>query len=425
MKLIYTVIDGMGDLPVEALDNQTPLEAAHTPALDFLAKAGKTGLMYPVKRGIAPESDVAVISILGYDPFKYGTGRGPLEASGAGLPFKDGDLAVRCNFATQGHGQTIVDRRAGRDLTHREATRLAQAVNEETQLNAYPATFTFKNTIGHRAVMVFQSQKAPLSGNVTNTDPAYTREQGLGVAKAGTKMILQECHPLDNTAAAKTSATLVNEFVRRSHEVLARHDVNQRRAAEGKLEANVILTRDAGHLLPRLFNINERYGLRFAALTDMPVEIGIAKTAGMHMIPLPPPSTDYEGDFTLRAELLLHSLPHHDCFYIHLKGPDEPGHDGNFQLKKHILTLVDQHFFGNLLHAIDLQRHIVCVTADHSTPCRLKAHSDDPVPLLIASGTSAGDQVARFSEAACREGSLGVLDRGVELMPKLVQLMKA
>jgi 2,3-bisphosphoglycerate-independent phosphoglycerate mutase len=424
MKLIYTVIDGMGDLPAEELGSQTPLEAAHTPSMDFLAKTGQTGLMYPVKKGLAPESDVAVISILGYDPFKYSTGRGPLEACGAALPFKDGDLAVRCNFATQGHGQAIVDRRAGRDLTHKEATQLAQAVNEETRLDAYPAKFTFRNTIGHRAVMVIQSREAPLSGKVTNTDPAYTREQGLGVAKAKTAMVLQECRPLDNTAAAKASASLVNEFVRKSHEVLDSHDVNRRRAVEGKLKANVILTRDAGHLLPRLFNINEKYALRFAALTDMPVEIGIAKTAGMHMIPLPPPSTDYEGDFTLRAELLLHSLPHHDCFYIHLKGPDEPGHDGNLELKKRILTLIDKHFFGNLLHALDLQRHVVCVTADHSTPCRLMAHSDDPVPLLIASGKSTGDNVARFSEAECRNGSLGVLDRGVELMPRLIQLVK-
>src|SRR5271157_4358282 len=111
MKLIYVVIDGMGDLPIEALGNKTPLEAAITPNLDFLARNGKTGLMYSVRKGVAPESDVAVISLLGYDPFTHSTGRGVIEAVGAGMSFDDGDLALRCNFATLGKGKEIIDRR--------------------------------------------------------------------------------------------------------------------------------------------------------------------------------------------------------------------------------------------------------------------------------------------------------------------------
>ncbi|MEM4244308.1 MAG: phosphoglycerate mutase, partial [Candidatus Bathyarchaeia archaeon] len=120
MKLIYIAIDGMGDLPIAELGNKTPLEAAETPNMDFLAKNGKTGLMYTVRRGIAPESDVAVISLLGYDPFKYSTGRGVIEAVGAGLNVADGDLALRCNFATLGQGRRIIDRRVARSLTTEE-----------------------------------------------------------------------------------------------------------------------------------------------------------------------------------------------------------------------------------------------------------------------------------------------------------------
>jgi 2,3-bisphosphoglycerate-independent phosphoglycerate mutase len=154
LKLIYVAIDGMGDLPIAELGNRTPLEAAKTPNLDFLAKNGKTGLMYTVRKGVAPESDVAVISLLGYDPFEYSTGRGIIEAVGAGIDVKDGDLALRCNFATLGQGKTIIDRRVKRTLTTEEATELSSAANNEIRLESCPSTFEFKNTLGHRAVLV-------------------------------------------------------------------------------------------------------------------------------------------------------------------------------------------------------------------------------------------------------------------------------
>ncbi len=121
MKLLYVAIDGMGDLPIKALGDKTPLEAAETPNIDSLAKAGKIGLMYSVGKGIAPESDVAVISLLGYDPLKYSTGRGVIEAVGADLSMKDGDLALRCNFATLGKGKEILDRRVARSLSTRRS----------------------------------------------------------------------------------------------------------------------------------------------------------------------------------------------------------------------------------------------------------------------------------------------------------------
>ena len=145
MKLIYVAIDGMGDLPNKTLDNKTPLEAAETPNMDALAAGGKTGLMYTVKKGVAPESDVAVISLLGYDPFKCSTGRGVIEVAGAGLKMKDGDLALRCNFATLGQGKTILDRRVARSLSTEEATELSKAANEQVKLESYPASFEFKN----------------------------------------------------------------------------------------------------------------------------------------------------------------------------------------------------------------------------------------------------------------------------------------
>jgi len=424
LKLIYVVIDGMGDLPIEELGNKTPLEAADTPNMDFLAKTGKTGLMYTVGKGIAPESDVAVVSILGYDPFKYDVNRGPLEALGSSLTIKYGDLALRCNFATLGHGNTIIDRRVGRSLTTEEAAELGKAINEKIKLESYSASFEFKITVGHRGALVIRSKEKRLSGNISNTDPAYTRVKGIGVAKPEAEMTLKKCKPMDKTEEAKISANLVNEFIEKSRTILEEHEVNKRRVAEGKLSANVVLTRDAGHRLPKFFNINERYGLRFVCLVDMPIEKGISKLAGMHMVDLPPPSQSLEKDCMLRVEKLLEALPSYDCFYIHIKGPDEPGHDGDFKLKTKLIAIVDKHFLGNMLQKIMLEDCIVCVTADHSTPCKLKAHSDDPVPLLISGGKIQGDEVQKFSEKECKKGKLSILERGTELMPKLIMHLK-
>jgi 2,3-bisphosphoglycerate-independent phosphoglycerate mutase len=202
------------------------------------------------------------------------------------------------------------------------------------------------------------------------------------------------------------------------------HEVNKKRAAQGKLKANVILTRDAGHLLPRFPNINKKYHLRFASLTDMPVERGISKLAGMHTIRLPPPTSDTKKDCTLRLNKLLNALPNYDCFYTHIKGPDEPGHDGNYTLKTRLIASIDEHFFGKLLPKIDLKTHIICVTADHATPCELRTHSDDPVPLLISGNRIKGDSVSKFSEKACERGSLDVLEKGTDLMSMLVGFVK-
>jgi 2,3-bisphosphoglycerate-independent phosphoglycerate mutase len=427
VKLIFIAIDGMGDLPIAELGNKTPLEAAETPNMDFLARNGKTGLMYTVKKGVAPESDVAVISLLGYDPFKFSTGRGVIESVGAGIDMKDGDLALRCNFATLGNGKTIIDRRVKRTLTTEEAAELSKAAKENISMESCPAKFEFKNTLGHRAVLVFKSNNQKcLSSNITNSDPAYTMVNGIGVATPNVEMILKKSEPLDDSEEAQNSANLVNEFIEKTHLLWEKHPINEKRVAEGKLKANCVLTRDAGSQLPKFFNINERYGVNFAALADMQAESGIAHLAGMQATLLPPPSGDLEKDCEIRIKKLLSTLPDHDCFYIHLKGPDEPGHDGKCHRKTAVISAIDKYFFGRLLQEISLKEHIICLTSDHATPCALKVHSDTPVPVLISGGKiKDGDgNTAKFSERECKKGSLGVLNHGFELMPKLMKLLK-
>jgi len=425
VKLLFIAIDGMGDLPIQALGNKTTLEAAQTPNLDSLVKVGKTGVMYTVKEGVAPESDVAVISLLGYDPFKYSTGRGVTEVVGIGLKMKDGDLALRCNFATLSDGRNIVDRRVERSLSTEEAIELSEAANKEIKLTSYPATFEFKNTLGHRAVLLIRSKDKPLSSHITNSDPAYTIVNGLGVAQEKPEMVVKTSKAMDNTESAKVSAGLVNEFIEKSHLLWENHPTNLKRAKAGKLKANVVLTRDAGHLLPRFFNINQHYKVDFECLADMNTERGIAEMAGMESFLLPPPSGNLEKDCKIRVETLLKDLHKHDCFYIHLKGPDEPGHDGNYKLKTEVIAAIDRYFFGPLLNQVSLDDMLICVTSDHATPCALKVHSDTPVAVLIAGGKVQGDgRIVKFSEKNCAGGSLGTITRGCELMPKLMELLK-
>ncbi len=426
VKLLYIVIDGMGDLPNPAMGNKTPLEEAQTPNLDKLAQNGQTGLMYSVRRGVAPESDVAVISLLGYDPFKFSTGRGIIEAVGSGLPLRNGDLALRCNFATLGEGTEILDRRAGRSLTHDEAVQLSESANTQIKLTSHPAIFQLKSTLGHRAILVIKSLDKPLSGKISNTDPAYGIVNGLGVAKTEVDMHLQTCSALEEgDVAAQVAADLVNEFTKKSRELWENHPVNQKRASEGKLKANVVLSRDAGSQLPNFFSINGCYDVDFAALADMQAENGIAKLAGMQSTLLPPPTGSLQKDCEIRVNMLLEVLHKHDCFYIHLKGPDEPGHDGDCAKKTEVISAIDKYFFGELLPHLNLNEVVICVTADHSTPCMLKVHSDTPVPLLIRGAVPAEQTpVSKFCEKECAKGSLGTIEYGYELMPKLMALIK-
>jgi len=217
----------------------------------------------------------------------------------------------------------------------------------------------------------------------------------------------------------------VNEFIEKSHTLWETHPINIKRAKEGKLKANVVLTRDAGHLLPKFFNINQHYHVKFAALADMHAERGIAQLAGMDSSLLPPPSGNLQLDCEVRVKALLEALPSYDCFYIHLKGPDEPGHDGNCELKTQIISTIDKYFFGPLLSQISLKDNLLCVTTDHATPCSLKVHSDTPVPLLISGNSVGNGKAAKFCERECAKGSLGLIEHGYELMPRLMAFSMA
>ena len=426
-KLLYIVLDGLGDLPIVELGNKTPLEAAATPNMDRLAKVSGMGLVYTVGRGIAPESDVAVISLLGYEAEKYYTGRGPLEAFAEGLDIKDGDLAFRVNFATKETGSDkIIDRRVGRNLTTEEAAVLAREINDKVRLTSFPAVSIFKNTIGHRGVLVIKKKNGKLSSEVTNTDPAYGKEGVYGVAKEKFENIALKCRPTEkfrNSREAVEAAELTNEFVKKSSEVLESSEINKKRRQEGKPPANLILAREAGNRLPKFPPMKKVFGIKFGSLVEMPVEKGIALLTGLDIIDVPLPTGDLEKDYNLRSSIALDKIKKFDALYIHLKGPDEPAHDGNFKKKIESIEAIDRHFFQKLIPQVDLDRCLIAVTADHSTPCKMKAHSADPVPLMIAGCGVKSDGISSFAESACKKGSLGEL-LGPELMPLFMKYIK-
>ncbi len=421
-KILYIILDGLGDLPIEALGKKTPLEAAVTPKMDSLAQSGKTGILYPVEKGIAPESDIAVISLLGYDAHKYYTGRGPLESFAEGLEVNDGDLALRVNFATVGDDAvSINDRRVGRNLTTEEATALSKEINSKVALSS--ATFEFRNTIGHRGILVIRGMRSRLSGWITNTDPAYDREGVFGVAKEKFELKVMKSEPMpgyESDNEAKEGSKLLNEFTEKSHKILQESAINKKRIAEGKMPANIILSRDAGDHLPEFPKISEQFkGLKIGSFVEMPVEKGIALLTGMDVVDVPARTGDLKIDYGVWAKLALEQINKFDGLYIHIKGPDEPGHDGDYKAKKDNVEAIDKYFFGPLLSKVDLKDTIIAVTADHSTPCNMKAHSADPVPLLICGGGIEPDGSMSFSEKAARLGSLGEI-LGRELLGKLV-----
>ena len=417
-RLLYVCLDGLADDPIPELDGRTPLEAADTPFLDALARQGRTGMVTTVGEGIAPESDIAVFAILGYDPREEHPGRGVVEALGVGMDFRDGDLAYRVNFATA-EWPRIIDRRVGRDLTSDEARTLADEVNAKLALPN--ATFDLRSTVEHRGVLVISTNEGTLSAEVSNTDPAYRKDGHLGVALEAFEPVVARCEPLDGTAQARRAAELTNAFVAGAAKILDASEVNAARRRAAKLPANLILTRDGGDRRPSLQPIAERFGPSWGCFVEMPVERGIALILGME--PVDAPRLLAEEDYATWARLAIDALEDFDALYIHIKGPDIPAHDGRAKDKRDVIGLIDRAFFGELLPGIDAARTIAAVTADHATSCLRKAHTAEPVPLLVTGGPVRPDGTEAFGERACASGKLGAL-KGIEILPRISALLR-
>jgi 2,3-bisphosphoglycerate-independent phosphoglycerate mutase len=414
------ILDGLGDRPHPDTNGQSPIVAAKTPHLDQLAREGALGEVVLIGPGIAPESDAGVMALLGYDPARDSPGRGVLEALGVNIPLAPGDVALRSNFATAGGDGSIVDSRVGRSLSTTEAADLSRAINAADLLADQHVHAELRPTVGHRGVLwLHPTDGQPLSPEVSNSDPFYERTGGMGHAR---EVVEPMPRPIEasvaNPAATRTAAAL-NEWLRKVPSVLAGHSVNARRAIRGGKIANVVLLRNAGSLpavppVPFAF----KQGISGAAVTEMPVERGIAKLLGLADIYVGPMGPDRAAALNERARVARQALQEHAFVYIHLKGPDEPGHDGDARKKQAIVEEIDRSFFGPFVEGLDWHSTRLAVTADHATPAILKRHSDDPVPLLLTgAGVAASGDSPRFG-AKHSGGVLGKI-RGSEVLPRL------
>ncbi|MBI5226380.1 phosphoglycerate mutase [Candidatus Micrarchaeota archaeon] len=411
MKQLLVVLDGVGDLPHPDLNGKTPLQAAKAQYLQKLAKNGTVGHLRIAKH-IAPESDVGVCSVLGHNPFVEHVGRGLLEAKGANVPFKTGDLALRANFATAAtDGNTLLDRRVGRGLDQSDAKALAAEINANVKLSG-GATFQFIATKGHRGVLVIHEKTTSgehLNAHITNTDPAYEVIDGLGSAKSTFDMKIAECVAWKKEGGSKRAAELVNEFTHKSFAVLEKSAVNARRKSEKNLPANCILLRDPESQDKKLKPLPGKW----AILSEMPMEEGIAQLMGMAIEPMYH-DKDLEKAYPKIAQQTADAIQKYDGLYVHLKGPDVFGHDGDAKGKMKSIEQIDAYFFKPLLEKLDLKVVRIAVTGDHSTPCTLFAHSADPVPYLV-SGAGMEAENGPFDET-----NTGATINGWDLMPKLL-----
>ncbi len=371
-KILLVVIDGLGGLP-SAETGKTELEAAHTPNLDKLASRSICGFTEPVAPGITPGSAPGHLALFGYDPVECNIGRGVLEAIGIGYHLQPGDVAARGNFCTVDDSGLVTDRRAGRISTER-CTQLCQLLDGKVIDGTRVAVWPVRE---HRLVAVFQGGN--LVPDLTDSDP-----QQLGVPPLPVRALRPE---------ASRTADIINRFIAYAREILAGHH-----------PANMILLRGFSQQ-PRLPTMSEVYRLKPAAIASYPMYRGLARLVGMEI--LETGATIEEEFMTLRQH-----YPDYDFFFVHIKGTDSAGEDGDFGRKVRVLEEIDR-----LLPMVtDLEPDVIVIAGDHSTPAVLKSHSWHPVPVLLYSKWCRPDRVSEFSESACLSGGLGCLP-ATQIMP--------
>ena len=420
IRLVYVLLDGVGDLPHPTLNDLTPLEAAYTPNLDTLTRNGALGNVISVGKGIAPQSDIAVFNMLGYS-FKDGSyvGRGVVESLGCDIDFREGDLALRGNFATVDDSLKVIDRRAGRVISIEEAKSVCKTLSDNIRFSDSGGSVKLEPTIAHRVVIRFRHDNMKLSDKISNTDPAYDKVEGMGIAKTvtGEDIYVQESQAQEKTEPAKVAAKMLNEFTVQAVNLLRDHPINRTRIASGKKPMNCILARDSGNRYPNVEPINKKYDMIIGGIVDMPVEIGISKVLGIKMF-----QAGDINDYEKKASVAADALKSVNAIYVHIKGPDEFGHDGDARGKKKNIEDIDRRFFGTLMEVLNKIDATIVVSADHSTPCIKKGHSDDPVPLLVSGSRVKQDGSARFTENYAKSGRLGLL-MGVDVLPTAIQMV--
>jgi 2,3-bisphosphoglycerate-independent phosphoglycerate mutase len=395
---VLVVMDGLGDRPLKELQGRTPLQAAKTPTFDRLAAEGQNGLMNVIGPGITPGSDTAHLALFGYDPIAEYPGRGPLEAFGAGLETKPGDVAFRANFATVDSDMVVLDRRAGRDFEPAEQAEL-QAALDGIEIDGVKVRFIA--TVEHRGALVLEGEG--LYADISDTDPHETGKKILTV------------HALK--PEAEKTAEVVNKLMRVAHERMRGLETNKERAKKGIPLANAILLRGPGKHsdVPPL---TVRYGIKAAVIAGGALYIGTAKYVGMEHILVEGQTGTIDTNFDNIAAKAVETIQaDYNYVFVHIKATDNASHDGNAKEKVLAIERTDA-MVKKIIDKVK-DKIVIAITGDHSTPVSVEEHACDPVPILLWSSFIRPDSVKQFSEIDAAGGALHTI-RGIDVMPLLL-----
>ena len=378
MKYVVVIGDGMTDLPLKELDGETPLQRAQTPNMDFIAKNGSCGLLKTVPDGMDPGSDVANLSIMGYDPKKYYTGRGPLEAASIGAKLSENDVGFRCNFITEDEG-ILADFNAGH-ISTAEASQLIEALNQ--QFYQYGK---FYLGTSYRHLFVYNNKD---SASLKSTPPHDV---------VGEPISQHLLNPENDPISVK-----LNELMYKSSDVLLEHPVNKKRLDEGKKQANMIWLWGQG-TKPQMTPFIDNYGLKGATITGVDLIKGIGTYLGLTNVRVPGATGYYDTDYCGKVNFALEALKNHDLVFIHVEAPDEAGHAGDIQEKIRAIERIDLRILGKLLEELPSRGEFaIAVLPDHPTPIDVRTHTSDPIPYAIYSPGCESDETQSYNEVAVK-----------------------
>ena len=409
---LMIILDGLGDRPCDVLDGQTPLEAARTPWLDALVAQGQCGLVDPLWPSVPVDTHIGVGLLLGLAPDNAALlSRGPVEAAGAGVPLKPGDVALRCNFATlekNGDGLLILDRRAGRiDSGTSELAAVLQEVDlgDGVSGSLYPAT-------DHRAVLRLTGPG--LSGAIGDTDPGSAGEASAWDAAqddntlagetepAGVAAVMvKPCRPLSENAEAVHTAGAVERFIRVAHERLSAHPINSIRIEAGLPAANGVITRGAGGVT-LTSNFLRHLGVRSAVVTSEATVAGLGRLFQSTVDECDCGTSAAGNELGCLIDRTIAALDGHDLVFLHIKCPDICSHDRDPVGKRDVLQLIDSQ-----LSCLPISSMVIGVTGDHSTDSSTGRHCGDPVPSVIRAPGGRRDERSTFGEMDCGHGAMG------------------
>ncbi|MCW4016451.1 MAG: cofactor-independent phosphoglycerate mutase [Candidatus Bathyarchaeota archaeon] len=390
MKYLLVIGDGMADYPVAELGNKTPLQVANKPNIDMIAAKGRNGLLKTVPEALTPGSGPALLSVLGYDPSSYYTGRGPFEAAARNIKLNKNDVAYRCNLITEKDG-ILVDYSADH-ITNSEAEELIDLLKRKMQKQGEVEFFV---GLSYRHFLILR--------NYMHNELV---ECNLPHDSIGKK--ISEILPKAKTEQTKSTAALLSKMILESKQILEKHPVNVARERAGKRAGNMIWPWGGGKT-PVMPTFKERHGVTSAVISAVDLMKGIGVYAGMKVIQVPGATGLYDTNYEGKADHALEALEEYDMVVVHVEAPDEAGHSRDCNLKVKTIEDLDKRLLGRALDGLK-EECVVAVLPDHPTPISIGTHTRDPVPFAIYSPSAKADCVKRFDEDSAKKGVYGLVE---------------